>query len=91
MRRGRNGTRFRQSVVKPRKPMPLKQGYRVGEAVRRDDGRFYVPVVRIDPRPGVDSQVVMRVASDAFLDLKEAVMFAEEAAAGLNWRLGYDE
>lgn len=54
-----------------------------GEPVERDDGRFYVPVLRRDARPGL-SDTVLRVASDAFSALINATAFAQVVADAFN-------
>ena len=59
----------------------------VGEPVLRKDDpqkRFYVPVSRVEPLEGADSQIVLRVASDAFLSPEEAVRFGEFVERCLN-------
>lgn len=49
-----------------------------GEVVPREDGRFYVPVSRVDAQEDV-SNIVLRVASDAFGgDMYAAASFADE-------------
>lgn len=50
---------------------PQRGKLKVAEAVRRDDGRWYVPVKRVNGAalggiPGETSDIVLRVASDAF-------------------------
>ena len=57
----------------------------VGEPVARDDGRFYVPVSRAEPLEGVPSQIVFRVASDAFPTLEDACAYAKMVASAINW------
>lgn len=61
--------------------------YKAGEPIIRVDDpkqRFYVPVSRVDELSGVDSQIVLRVASDAFPDEASAVDFANVVANALN-------
>lgn len=61
--------------------------YKVGEPViRKDDpqNRFYVPVSRSEDLPGVDSQIVLRVASDAFKNEEDAVKFGKHVEQALN-------
>lgn len=55
----------------------------VGEVVPREDGRFYIPLFRVPAVPGL-SDTVLRVASDAFLDLESAKGFAIAIAAAYN-------
>lgn len=57
----------------------------VGDEVARDDGRFYVPVSRVQEEDGV-SNIVLRVASDAFEDAHDATAFAHTVAD--RWNLG---
>lgn len=59
----------------------------VGEPVLRKDDpqqRFYVPVSRVESLEGAESQIVLRVASDAFLSEQEAVMFGAFVEKCLN-------
>lgn len=62
----------------PAAPMTRKR-FVAGEPVARDDGRFYVPVNRLHPRPGL-SDTVLRIASDAFATVEEAQTFAAVTA-----------
>lgn len=55
----------------------------VGAKVDRDDGRFYVPVSREPAIEGV-SDIVLRVASDAFAEEGEAERFALTVAMAWN-------
>jgi hypothetical protein len=63
----------------------------VGNPVTREDGRFYVPVARVDALDGVPSQIVFRVASDAFLTLDDAVSFATKLVDEHNANLMADQ
>lgn len=61
--------------------------YVVGTTVIRQDDpekRFYVPVSRTELMDGVSSQIVLRVASDAFPDEAQAVAFANAITDALN-------
>lgn len=55
----------------------------VGEPVARDDGRFYVPLHIERERPGL-SNILLRVASDAFDTVEEAQAFASSLAVAWN-------
>jgi len=56
------------------------------EPVQRDDGRYYIPICTTHPRQG-KSEVVMRVASDAFHTMREAEQFADEIVGIVNAHL----
>lgn len=56
---------------------------RVEAKVMREDGRFYIPVSMSPPEPGV-SPIVLRVASDAFLNEIDPLLLATEVAARWN-------
>lgn len=59
-------------------PMSPEGLLEAGEVVPREDGRFYVPVSRVDAQEGV-ANIVLRVASDAFGgDVLAAALFADE-------------
>jgi hypothetical protein len=49
----------------------------VGSPVAREDGRYYVPVLRNEPS-GELSKIVLRIASDAFVEVEDAIDFADE-------------
>ena len=51
----------------------------VGEPVARDDGRFYIPLYIERDHPGL-SNILLRVASDAFETLDETKKFADHLA-----------
>jgi hypothetical protein len=55
----------------------------VGDRVDREDGRFYIPV-SMAKRASVASNIVLRVASDAFTDEFAPVLFADEVARRWN-------
>jgi hypothetical protein len=55
----------------------------VGEPVARDDGRFYVPLHIERERPGL-SNIILRVASDAFETVEEAQAFGQSLAVAWN-------
>lgn len=62
---------------------------RVGKPVQRDDGRYYVPVIRsydFDTPEGC-SEIVLRIASDAFEHLGDAIEFAEQVVVRWNYHL----
>jgi hypothetical protein len=50
----------------------------VGHAVAREDGRHYVPVTITRSAKSDLSPIVLRVASDAFDTLDDAIEFANE-------------
>lgn len=50
--------------------------YKVGEPVEEGSGRFHIPIIRENSKGLVTSNVVARVASNAFETLKEATTFA---------------
>ena len=52
---------------------------RVGEPIPRDDGRFYIPLFKPEHEEGL-SDIVLRVASDAFPDLEGAKRHANMIA-----------
>ena len=55
----------------------------VGEPVARDDGRFYVPLHIDRARPGL-SNILLRVASDAFETLEKGQAFANDLSKAWN-------
>lgn len=55
----------------------------IGLHVKRDDGRFYIPVKRTPSIEGL-SDIVLRVAGDAFPTMAEAEWFAEVIAMQYN-------
>jgi hypothetical protein len=71
--------RFNAGVVALKHPGHMH----VGEPVAREDGRFYVPVSRW-PEEEKLSNVVLRVASDAFPDVQSAEVFARIVAHAWN-------
>lgn len=72
-------SRFNAGVVALNHPERLD----VGEAVRREDGRFYIPLSRPNEIENL-SKIVLRVASDAFPDLDCAEVFAKVIASAYN-------
>ena len=56
----------------------------VGTPVQREDGRAYVPISIARSAGGSLSNVVLRVASDAFDTLDEAIAMADEIATRWN-------
>lgn len=71
--------RFNAGVVALKHPARME----AGEPVAREDGRFYVPLNRW-PEEAKVSNVVARVASDAFPDLDSAKVFANVLAFAWN-------
>lgn len=72
-------SRFMGGVAMLKQPAHLE----AGEPVARDDGRFYVPLIRWPGEAGL-SDIVARVASDAFRELKHAQTFANVLAFAYN-------